>query len=352
MANNDKISSQTMNFQNKYFSTFASGFESVIEDLLKRSLGNVEIELLLDGLVVYSTNSTIDRIKRINFFTNSFLLFRFFPKSGNVTIEKMMTVVLKDRDRLHFHLPSNLTTFRIITSKENQHVSINQGLMINMEKLISRNFHLRPDRSNPKMQFWFLTRSEGYGFFGMRLTKHQDYADILQKGELRPELADILCQLSEPQKTDIFIDPFAGSGAIPMERAKNFSYNHIYIGDIDSRMIDKLKFKIKKENAITLGSWDATKLDDFKNDSINKIVTDPPWGYFGNVNIDLNGLYNRMLTSFYRILKKDGIIVILVGDRIFFEKILSKFTDKFQLKTKLYVLVSGKKAGVYKLRKI
>ena len=324
------------NSPNNYFSTFASGFEPIIEDLLKQSLNHVKTELLLDGLVVYSADSSIEEVKKIKFFTNSFLLLRYFPNNKAITVEKMMAVVSKDGIRLAQRLPPNLKTFRVVTSKENQPVPVNQRLMIDMEKQINKSLGLKPDRSSPQIQFWFLTRSEGYGFFGIRLTRHPDYAKVLEKGELRPEITNILCLLSEPKKSDIFLDPFAGLGAIALARA-DFPFTQIYAGDINpkNKHIQKM---------------DATKLNDFDNESIDKIVTDPPWGFFGQ-KLDLTDLYTKTLNSFYRVLKTGGVLVILVGDRPFFEKLLKNFEDKFMLKQKLYILVSGKKAGVYKLVK-
>jgi len=143
--------------------------------------------------------------------------------------------------------------------------------------------------------------------------------------------------LSEPNRDDVFFDPFAGSGAIAKARL-SFPYTKIIAGDIrpKNQHIQKV---------------DATKLDNFDNESIDKIVTDPPWGFFGE-KINITDLYTKSLNSFYRVLKKDGLLVILVGDRDFFENILAKFKDKFTIKQKLYVLVSGKKAGIYKLVKI
>ena len=321
---------------NKYFSTFASGFEPIIGNLLKESLKNVKVELLVDGLVVYSTNSSIDEIKKIKFFTNSFLLLRYFPNNKAITVEKMMVVVLKEGIKFFQRFSPNLKTFRVVTSRENQQISVNPKLMSSLEKLISRKWGLRPDRSRPQIQFWFLTRSEGYGFFGMRLTSHPDYAKVLEKGELRPEITNILCLLSEPNKSDVFLDPFAGSGAIAGARAE-FPYTKIYAGDINPKYQHIQKV-------------DATKLEKFGNESIDKIVTDPPWGFFGE-RIDIVNLYKKSLDSFHRVLKKGGIAVILVGDRNFFERLLKKVEDEFRLKQKLYILVSGKKAGIYKLIK-
>ena len=321
---------------NKYFSTFASGFEPVVEDLLRQSLGDVKIELLLDGLVVYSTNSTLEKIRKISFFTNSFILLQYFPDNKTITVDKMMTAVSRENIKLTQRFAPNLRTFRVVTSKENQPIPVNQKLMIDVERQISRSLGLKPDRSKPQIQFWFLTRSEGFGFFGMRITQHPDYAKVLEKGELRPEITNILCLLSEPNKNDVFLDPFAGSGAIAKARSM-FPSTQIYTGDINpkNQHIQKM---------------DATKLVNFGNESVDKIVTDPPWGLYDE-KVDIKSLYPKMLDAFYRVLRKNGVVVILVGDREYSETLLENFKDKFQLKQKLHILLSGKKAGIYKLSK-
>lgn len=325
-----------VNFAYKYFSTFASGLEPIVEEVLKSSIGIMSVDLLLDGLVVYSCNASPNQIKNIRIFNNSFVLIRLFTNNKVNSIEKMMGAIIKDGIRPSQRLFPNIKTFRVVTSKENQSVPINPKLMADSERLISKVFGMRPDRSKPQTQFWFLTRSEGHGFFGMRLTQHPDYGKVLERGELRPEITNILCLLSEPTKNDIFLDPFAGSGAIAKERVK-FPYAKIYSGDISPK-----NSQIQK--------MDATKLDTISDESIDKIVTDPPWGLF-NEKIDVSKLYTEMLESFYRVLRNNGIAVILVGDRSFFETLLEKFKVKFTLKQKLYILVSGKKAGVYKLVK-
>jgi len=317
----------------KYFSTFTSGLEPIIGDLLRQSLHHVAIDLLLSGLVVYSTDSAPEKVKNQSYFTNSFLLLHFFP-NGATPIEEMMATVSQERIKLAQRFLPNQRTFRVVTSKENQPVPVNQRLMVDVEQQITRSLGLQPNRSKPQVQFWFLTRSEGFGFFGMRITPHPDYAKVLGRGELRPEITDILCLLSEPNKNDVFLDPFAGSGAIVKARA-HYPHTKIIAGDISP----------KDRNIKRL---DATKLDMLDTESVDKIVTDPPWGLFDE-KVDVETLYPKTLDSFYRVLKKNGTIVILVGNRDFFEKLLAKFSDKFNLTLKLYILVSGKKAGIYKL---
>ncbi len=248
----------------------------------------------------------------------------------------MMTAVSKTGIKPGLKIPDGIKTFRIVASRENQSTPVDPRLMGHLEKIIGKAYKLSPNRSDPDLQFWFLTRSEGSGFFGARLTQHPDFGKVLAKGELRPEIADILCLLSQPQKTDVFLDPFAGSNAIARARA-NYPFTKIIAGDTNpkNQHIQKL---------------DATKLDQFSNGSIDKIVTDPPWGFFGQ-KIDISDLYTQTLDSFHRVLKKDGRVVMLVGSRDFFEKLLQEFRHKFVLKQKLYVLISGKKAGIYHLHK-
>ncbi len=317
-----------------FFSTFASGLEPVVGDMLRRALDDVEVVLVLDGVAVYSSKSPIDIIKRIRFFNNSFLLLRLFPVKLHVSVEKMMGAIARDGINTGINIPSNIRTFRVVTSCENKSVPVNPRLMADVEKVTSRQFRLRVDRSKPDVQFWFLTRSEGYGFFGMRLTQHPDFGKVLARGELRPEMADVMCLLSEPNKDDVFLDPFAGSGATTKARM-NYPHKKIIAGDINPKrhFIEKL---------------DATKLERFENGSVDKIVTDPPWGLFDK-NVDIDSLYTKTLESFYRVLREGGILVMMVGDRRLFEKLLEKFKNKFVLRQKLHVLVSGKKAGVYKL---
>jgi len=105
-------------------------------------------------------------------------------------------------------------SFRVVFSKENELISVNKERLARIENKIARLNDLTIDRANPDFEFWFLERSEGTKLTGARITKHPDYKTVLDKGQLRPELAELLCIVSDPQKNDVVLDPFAGSGAI------------------------------------------------------------------------------------------------------------------------------------------
>lgn len=296
-----------------YFSTFITGLGEIVSEELQKQLVNFKQELLLDGLIVYSTDSGFEKIKNLIFLNNSFLQ-------------------TSPEDKINLNLGKS---FRVVFSKENELVSINKERLTKIENKIAKLNNLVVDRANPDFEFWFLERSEGNKFTGVRITKHPDYKTVLSKGQLRPELADLLCLISEPDGNDVVLDPLAGSGAISMAR-KNYPHKEIISGDIDPQ-----NQNIKK--------LDALNLKDFKNGSINKIITDPPWGVSIGLDLNLNDFYTKMLEEFFRVLEPNGLLVILIGKKELFDEVLSKF-QCFTLVKRYNILVSGKKAAIYKIK--
>ena len=340
-----------------YFSTFVSGLQEVVKSALVRQLSDVEIKSLFDGLIVYQSDQPIQKIKSARFFNNTFLLLHLFSlnkkEAPEKPIEYMMNAVLKNPAFIP-GVPrwamKGASSFRIIASKENQTESVESNLLIKLERFFSYRLKLKTNRSKPDVEVWFISRSEGIFLIGVRLTRTSSYEKTLQKGELKPELANILCFISEPGKEDVFLDPFAGSGAIPIERAKAFPFKQVIASEVDKNAFEKLQKKVLESKLnITLGKWDALDLASIPDSSVSKIVTDPPWGIFSQPGFDLEVFYTRMLKEFIRILQKDGILTIVMGQKELFEGILKPLSELI-LAEKYDILVSGKKAAIYKLK--
>lgn len=344
---------------NNYFSTFITGFSEVIRSALITYLKDAKIKLLLDGLVVYTTNASIETVRQIRFLNNSFLLLKMLENlpGGQVEkVEKMARQFLKDPHSLrripNYYLGKN-RSFRVIASQENRLVSLNSNLLKTAEEKIKEATRLAVNRSKPDVEFWFLLRREGFGFIGLRLTKKPNYEKTLERGELRPELTHLLCLLSEPRPSDIFLDPFAGYGAIPIERAIAFPYQQIFAGDIDQKLVERLKIKTKRfSKKIIVDRWDAQNLSFFQKASVDKIATDPPWGLFQKASLDLGSLYSESLEEFARILKPGGLLIILTAQKGLIAKVLEKLYPRLEIIQIFNTLVSGQKAGVYKIKKL
>lgn len=329
---------------NTYFSTFTPGLGEVVSDILTQTLPQTEVKLVLDGLIVYETSASIKEITDLPFFNNSFYVFHFFKKIEPDSLPGMIKFVYQSNFLEKIAVPrieGRDRTFRVISSKENKLGVIDQNLQKNIENKIAKETRLTLDRGKPQLEFWFLERLEGVGFFGLRLTyKHS--AENLNPGELRPELASLLCSLSEPEKEDVFLDPFCGWGAIPLAR-KKLPYSKIFCSDVDQEKVDRLKGMDLE--ATTASAEDSSYLE---NSSVNKIVTDPPWGLAEDIEVE--PLYKKMMGEFARVLKPGGLLIVLTSRKLIFEELLANY-PQFKLEKKFDILVNGKKAGVYKLKR-
>jgi tRNA G10 N-methylase Trm11 len=165
-------------------------------------------------------------------------------------------------------------------------------------------------------------------------------------------LAHLLCLLSEPGRNDIFLDPFCGSGSLVLERLHSFPYRQILAGDQDPTHVAALRRKTKQQKNIKLEQWDALHLTTVESHSVHKIVTDPPWGFYQDTNVNFTEFYSQMLSEFARVLQPGGLAVVLVGRKAEFEQALIAIAQHLQLRKKYDVLVSGKKAGVYQLARV
>ncbi|MBU1110002.1 hypothetical protein KKB83_00025 [Patescibacteria group bacterium] len=134
----------------KYFSTFITGFDTVVEKAVKNSLADVHTETLLDGLIIYSTTNSISKIQQLRFFNNSYFFLESLRLKDNQDIESLIKHAIKHvnlKERLSTYLPWREKSFKIIASVENQFVSIDRNLLERVENIIQREFKSKVDRS-------------------------------------------------------------------------------------------------------------------------------------------------------------------------------------------------------------
>lgn len=336
-----------------YAGTFITGFSNVVENNLKLKIKDCEILTLLDGLIIFKCSENILNLK-IPFLNNIYYVIDFketnsnanynfslqnFVKKTNININELKKFIKKNSD------------FKILTIDKNQPTGVNFKIIEPLEKLIMSRCGLRLNKRNPKTEFIILRRSENIILFMVKISNNRQTEKTLKKGELRPELANLMISLSNLNDTDIVIDPFCGSGAIPKEVIRNFSYNMCFASDIDDNLILILKKEYKENNKkLFIKKRDALDLSYFEDNFIDAIITDPPWNIYNKQDINFEKFYEKMLISFKRILKDSGCIIVLMGNIEEFEKALS-LVPELILFNKIDTLVNGKKASVYVIKK-
>ena len=342
----------------RYFATFASGMQIIIKNFLEKQISDIVIHGLFDGAVIFETEKTYDKLN-MYCFNNTYSVISFSPDRGISDIEDYIRQIVNSKlqDKIISNNTKNYKTFRVIVSFTNSLISINEKLKQKLENLISSQSGLRLNREKPDAEFWILYRTEGFYLFLKRLSRHTAYEKTLRKGELHPEIAYLMNWFAGSDKNDILLDPFCGNGAIPLNRALHFPTKQIYAFDIDNAMIRIVQKKIMTRKSLAnmknlqLKQVDIKNLDtELPNESVDKIVTDPPWGLYENMNVDVDNFYSLVFSKMEKVLKHYGVIVMLAGRYIDIEIILKKI-PALRLEQKYNVLVSGKKASIVKINK-
>ena len=319
----------------KYLSTFLSGTSPLVKSALEKSIISPKILLELDGLVAYETAVEPGKLLNFKFLNNSFILVKQFSNADENCFKIMFSWAEENgfsgaRDTLKNF---NFKNFRVIISDANQLVSYDRKSIVKIEKRVKQDLGLNVNRLNPDTEVWFLRRSEGYCFLLIRLTNNSK-VEHRSRGQLRPELANLMCLFASLASSDVILDPFAGHGTI-VDQLQGFPHSKILAYEQD---LDESALVIKK--------------DFFENDIpsefVTKIITDPPWGLF-DLNVNIEELYSKMFSEFERLLTKNGEIVILLSRDYDLNSLLEKHS--FVIKSFFEILVSGKKATLYKLVK-
>jgi len=320
-----------------FYSSFIVGFEELVKKIVEEKCTNISLNQVLNGAIISKT-STSANIVDIPFFNNHFFVFKQ-AKTGNINsfIDSLSDINLKKA--------KNKRSFRVIISDQNNLVSIDNTVLTKLEQKISNETGNYVNRLKPDIEYWILKRSEGIVLFMERISKHKSFDKQLNKGELREDLCYFLNYLSMPNENDIFLDCFCGSGAIIKSRMKINKFNMVFGIDIDQNCIQELKSSYKKRNNIIFKNIDFF-YNKFEDNFIDKIVTDPPWGLFDNIE-NIQDFYQKAINEMYRIVKPKGLIVILTACK----EEMNNIDTKLSLLEQYNILVNGKKASVYVYQK-
>lgn len=309
---------------NQYFATFPAGTFDIIVKHLK-SFKKEELKIIEhdDSSVSFEASLSIEKLIEIRYFTNVYL------KVNN--LNPLIKTIIKGR------------YFRLMLLRAGSPSPIIASDRAKLELQIKNNYGLIPNTHLSKNDFYIIERSSGKMLLTLRLKRAKFKRDKLMAGQLRPELANVLCLAAGLKSKFSLIDMFAGYGFIPLEAVRGFGCKQVIAID-SKRLISRPEF-----NEIKSLMGNASNLDFLNENSVDRVITDPPWGIYDSQIVDLTSLYNSFIAEIQRILKTDGVAVILTGysgaNKCF------ETATKLRLIKKWNILVSGKKATIYKLQK-
>lgn len=327
----------------EFISSFITGFQHVVEKNLPQILAGVKILHVYDGLIHYQYAGDSHNLDKIIYFNNTFFVLKTMKGKG-LNFPSLVGAVSSEKK---YYL-INKGTFRVRFQNENQFVKVDKNISKKAEETVLHNSKLHLDRLSPTTEIWYSIRREGFAFCGQLISKREFTEKNLNKGELRPEIAYLICCYADPKQDDVVAEPFCGYGSIPVQLIKKFRFQKLFASDIDKEKIsiNMQKKQLKDNPQIELSVNDAFVLPQIIDRSVDVVITDPPWGYFEQID-DIGEFYKKMFTSFKRILKENGRMIILSARKDEIEK--AALEMNVQILSSLHTLVNGKKASLYKM---
>jgi len=309
---------------NQYFATFPAGtFDIIAKHLKSFTLDEIKIVDSDNSSVLFQSSLQSERLIEIRYFTNIYQIIPLDSKPPK--------------------LPLNGKYFRLMMIRNGEPSQIDEPTRDKLQAHIAKSFGLQPNTHLSKNDFYIIERQSGNKLFTLRLARAKFKREKTANGELRPELAHILCLVANLKAKHTVLDMFCGYSSIPTEAVRGFGCKNIIASDITEHKPRHNYAVVRHHKA------DARNLDFIEYNSVDRVITDPPWGLFDQSIDDKVSLYTDTISEIVRILKIDGIAVILCGGETseLFEK-----NNNLRLIGKWNVLVSGKKATICKLQKV
>lgn len=175
---------------------------------------------------------------------------------------------------------------------------------------------------------------------------------VEREAALRPTIAAAMVWESRPEEEDVFLDPMCGSGTILLERASAGRHGLLLGGDIDAGAVKAAVSNFgPRHKPVRLQKLDARHLP-LEDDSVDKFVTNLPWGrQIGRLE-DLPALYKEVLREAVRVVRPGGRLVLLSGEGRLLKGVLAAQGGLRQERIIGGIEVLGLRADIYVLVRV
>ncbi|MGL5811606.1 MAG: TRM11 family SAM-dependent methyltransferase [Nocardioides sp.] len=302
----------------RYLIQFPAGATALAERAVLADFANAKIEYGDDSALVFESSSQLQSAHSVPYAKNVFAIHAQTPRRNALasSVSRLATAIPNLRD------PRNPPGFRLMYHIDGQLVSCDPRARQALERSVATASGLRLTPRGQCQEFWIIGRRElEVLYFGQRL--RDENPPTKAKGALSVELSALLVAASEPSSTDVFLDPFAGSGALVLARlrspAKSITYSDLALRSHRTEFAPALA----RNRKVKLLAEDAFELPSIRTGSVDVVVTDPPWGEHDREIGDYGNFADQMAASFARVLKpQSGRAVVLVNRRN--EEVLTK----------------------------
>jgi tRNA (guanine6-N2)-methyltransferase len=307
------------------------GLEPVASEEIARDLGG-EVKRTGRGLVVFRVPEINDRLLGLRTVEDVFLL---AWGTDQLTyraedLDKIRRWTSREADwnqllRLHHAVrprPKGKPTYRLVAQMEGKHgyrrVDARKALAQGLAGKLPASW--RAAEENAAVEVW-LTIEGTTAVCGLRLSdrtlRHRTYKLEHRPASLRPTVAAAMVRLAEVRPRHQVLDPMCGAGTLLAEYFLSMQKVRAapppaWGGDLDFGAVRAAAANLRRLGQARLAWWDATRLP-LASASVDRIVSNPPFGKQLASPEEVGPLYRRMVRAYDRVLRPGGQAVLLVS---------------------------------------
>ncbi|QGN35119.1 TRM11 family methyltransferase [Microlunatus sp. Gsoil 973] len=290
----------------------AAGLGELVAVSLTSDL-NAQVLYADDSAVMISTKAPAAKLGQLSYIKNSFIVIGSVPRRR----ELRQAVDAISREIGRWTLPRGRNPYRLMFSEDGQLVGVPAGSRSRLTDAINRATGGRFTPRGGGDEYWTITRRDlDQVLFCQRTPRRQRRQAV--KGALAPDVAEVIVHAAgRPRRADVVLDPFAGSGALIAARTQQ-PYGEAICSDLGYRdgSVELLP-ELAGRAGIRQLSDDARSLPSVPDDSVDVVITDPPWGEYDEGGpLEAESVTADALGAISRVLRPGGTLAMLVARKL------------------------------------
>lgn len=329
----------------RYLIQFPAGTGDLVIDAISPYADSVKVHYRDDSAMIFDSASPENKVADIPFAKNCFVVVASTPRGS---IDKGVNQLSRMAGAAKFPASSSRTPrFRTMIQIDGELSSVDQRTKTALERAISTKTGQRVEPRGMCQEYWVIGRLDlGELLLCVRLPKQKRPPKA--KGALSYELSSMLVAASRPSARDVFLDPFAGSGAFVLARLDSPAQK-IWYSDLDLRKFEReFPRELSADKRVGFLKDDALSLTSVPDGRVDVVVTDPPWGEHEDVGMPYDEFARAMVKSFDRVLRTPGGRFVVLTSRRTAPAVENAFVDGgFTVNSTHEILVNGHPATVF-----
>ncbi len=219
--------------------------------------------------------------------------------------------------------PKGTPGYWFVVQQNGKHVYQRQATKQALAKGLGRNIHpkWRFVEENADIEFW-LTIEGTQAICGLRLSnrdmRHRTWKREHRAASLRPVLAAAMAWDAELQSGMLVLDPMCGAGTLLGEARLMLQSNgrgklNLLGGDVDLDALECARLNLRSLGGGNFCRWDSRRLP-LGDQTVDRVLCNLPFGITYGAGEDLGWLYTRVFKEMRRVLKPQGMAIVLTSE--------------------------------------